>query len=362
MDFLAVAAAAWSSYWIHAAWREGSRAHYSNDAVLVTAAGFALLMVLLLDKHGDYRSCLSLLAVRETERLLRVTIAGFLLALPILLAVTKSIPRTAVALALVLVPLFLAVEKWHTQWALQVLRKRKVSSRQAVILGTGPLGRRIYSTLVRSPKFGLDPVAFVSDSATCSERVIYEESYQQKHSAKVLPGPLTPRLLRRLGATALIIAAPELSADETAEITSEAEAAGISTYILPEQFLEFENSTDFVELDGVLLAHKAHFSPRYWYHASKRAMDMFVSAISLLILAPMMAMVVVAIKLTSSGPAMFMQERVGQDGRLFVCINSVPCMSRVSAMRIRRQQGAIHELRGLDGCCGAPASTSCRSC
>ena len=39
LDFLAVAAAAWSSYWIHAAWREGSRAHYSNDAVLVTAAG-----------------------------------------------------------------------------------------------------------------------------------------------------------------------------------------------------------------------------------------------------------------------------------------------------------------------------------
>ena len=113
-------AAVWSAYWISAAWREGPRAHYANDAVLVTAAGFALLMVLLLDKHGDYRPCLSLLAVRETERLLRVTIAGFLLALPILLAVTKTIPRTAIALALVMVPLLLALEKWQTHAAIQI--------------------------------------------------------------------------------------------------------------------------------------------------------------------------------------------------------------------------------------------------
>ena len=46
--------------------------------------GFALLIVLLLEKHGDYQPWLSLLAVRETERLLRVTISGVLLAVPIL--------------------------------------------------------------------------------------------------------------------------------------------------------------------------------------------------------------------------------------------------------------------------------------
>ena len=194
LDFLAVVAAVWSAYWIDAAWREGSRAHYANDSVLATAAGFGLLMVLLLDKHGDYRPCLSLLAVKETERLLRVTIAGFLLALPILMVVANSIPHTAIALALVVTPLLLALEKWQAQAAIQLMRGCGAITRKAVILGTGTMGRSIFSTLVRSPKFGLDPVAFVAAEATVTETVIYEASYQRKRQASVLPGPLSHSL------------------------------------------------------------------------------------------------------------------------------------------------------------------------
>jgi DNA-binding NtrC family response regulator/lipopolysaccharide/colanic/teichoic acid biosynthesis glycosyltransferase len=271
----------------------------------------------LLDKHGDYRPCLSLLAVRETERLLRVTIAGVLLALPILLAVTKSIPRTAIALTLVMVPMLLALEKWQVQKAICVVRGWGVASRKTVILGTGTLGRRIYSTLVHSPKFGLDPVAFVGEVVTATEPVIYEESYQHRRQARVVPGPLTPKLLRRLGATALIIAGPEISQNEAFDITSEAEAAGISTYVIPEPFLELEKATEYVELDGVLLAHKAQVGRRRIYHAAKRALDVSVAAFSLLVFSPVLASAAVAVRLTSPGTVLFKQRRVGQNGAHF---------------------------------------------
>ncbi len=317
LDFLAVVAAVWSAYWIPAVWREGSRSHYANDSVLVTAAGFAVLMVLLLDKHGDYRACLSLLAVRETERLLRVTIAGFLLALPILLAVTKSIPRTALALSLVMVPLLLALEKWQVHAAIRMIRGWGAIRRKAVILGTGNLGRGIFSALVRSPKFGLDPVAFIEVEATVIQSVIYEASYERKRQARVLPGPVTPTLLRRLGVSALIIAAPEISPDDTAEITSQTEAAGINTYVIPESFLEPDCAMEYVEVDGVMLAHKAAENGRRLYEGAKRTLDVVASAISLLLLAPVLAAATVAVKLTSKGPVIFGQQRVGRDGVLF---------------------------------------------
>ncbi len=140
LDFLAVVVGVWCSYWIHAAWREGPRAHYSNEAVLIAASGFAMLMVLLLDKHGDYKPCLSLMAVRETERLLRVTITGFLLALPMLLAVTKSIPRTAIGLALVLVPAMLGWEKMQVQAAIQMMRGWGAITPQGGDSGNGTSG------------------------------------------------------------------------------------------------------------------------------------------------------------------------------------------------------------------------------
>jgi len=317
LDFVVVMAAVGSAYWIHSIWRESGHPHYSRDAVLMVAACFALLVVLLLDKHGDYRRCLSLLAVRETERLLRVTIAAFLLALPVLLVLTKPVPRTAVALALVAVPLLLALEKWQVQSAIQMIREWGTISRKAAILGTGPMGRSIFSTLVRSPKFGLDPIAFIDTDNATTEPVIYEASYQKRHAARVLPGPVTPGMLRRLGATVLILAAPEISPETTTEIAAEAETADISTYFIPAPFLDPGYAMEYLELDGMLLALKSQRGKRRWYEAAKRALDVAASAALLLLLAPALAAAWVAIRLTSAGPAIFRQQRVGLNGTLF---------------------------------------------
>ena len=49
--------------------------------MLLSATAFALLFVILLERHGGYRPYVSLLAVRDTERVLRVTVESFLLAL-----------------------------------------------------------------------------------------------------------------------------------------------------------------------------------------------------------------------------------------------------------------------------------------
>ena len=60
-----------------------------------------------------------------------------------------------------LVPLFVTFEKWETHQLLQRLRSKGYGTRRAVILGTDGAARRIYTALVRSPKFGVEPVAFV---------------------------------------------------------------------------------------------------------------------------------------------------------------------------------------------------------
>lgn len=317
MDFCAVVAAIWLAYWIHATWRGPVETQYSKNAVLAFAAGFAVVMVLLLEKHGDYRRCLSLLAVRETERLLRVTMAGVSLALPMLLVATGTVPRTMFGLAAVIVPLILALEKWQMQKAIRMMRRHASFTRKAVILGTGTLGRRIFSALVCSPKVGIDPVAFAEAGAAIEEPEIYESSYQRNRKARVLPGPVTPRLLRRLNAQMLILAEPELDPEETAAIRSEAEAAGISTYVIPEPFLDEAAAVAYIELDGVMLAHKAPTNKREFYEAGKRALDVGLSALSLAVLSPLLAAAALAVKLTTPGPVIFRQQRVGRNGIRF---------------------------------------------
>ena len=50
---------------------------------------------------------------------------------------------------------------------------------------------------------------------------------------------------------------------------------------------------------------------------AKRAFDLIVAALALLLLAPLLLALALWIKLDSKGPALFRQERVGRHGRLF---------------------------------------------
>ena len=53
------------------------------------------------------------------------------------------------------------------------------------------------------------------------------------------------------------------------------------------------------------------------YRFVKRALDIVVSATVLLLVSPLLAVAMLAIKLTSKGPAFFRQQRVGEGGRIF---------------------------------------------
>src|SRR3712207_3672147 len=50
---------------------------------------------------------------------------------------------------------------------------------------------------------------------------------------------------------------------------------------------------------------------------AKRLLDVTLSGLALVVLSPLLAAIAVAIRLTSRGPAIFRQERLGLDGRPF---------------------------------------------
>jgi lipopolysaccharide/colanic/teichoic acid biosynthesis glycosyltransferase len=60
-------------------------------------------------------------------------------------------------------------------------------------------------------------------------------------------------------------------------------------------------------------------APR-WGLLAKRAIDVALASLALVVLLPVMVLVWLAIRLTSRGPAIFRQERLGQDARPFVLL------------------------------------------
>ncbi len=317
LDLVAVLGAVLVADVLYRALEPARAAACAPSTVFLCAAGFALLFVFLLDRYGGYRPGLSLLAIRETERILRVTLQAFLLAILAAYFCAVPVSRLAFLLALVTVPLFLTLEKWEMHKLLHTLRGKGFGTRRAVILGAGPAARRIYSALVRSPKFGIDPVAFVDDDPQSSTTEIYDPSNLSRHSAKVVPGPLCHELFRQLNASVLVIATSAIDRDALLPTIAKAAAAGVSTYFAPSDFLEPGYWVDYAELDGVMLAHLSRGTNRVLYEFGKRALDIFAAAMMLLLLAVLAPIIAIMVKSTSPGPVLFRQQRAGRSGRWF---------------------------------------------
>lgn len=49
----------------------------------------------------------------------------------------------------------------------------------------------------------------------------------------------------------------------------------------------------------------------------KRLLDIFVSAVALVIISPLLLLLMILVKATSKGPAIFKQERIGRNGKVF---------------------------------------------
>ena len=71
------------------------------------------------------------------------------------------------------------------------------------------------------------------------------------------------------------------------------------------------------ELDGLQIISLQTSPLHGWNAAFKRAMDLTVGALALMIFSPVMAAIALIVKLTSSGPVLYRQERMGLDGERF---------------------------------------------
>src|ERR1017187_9130707 len=162
-DVAAVMAATTLAYETYELLRVGKQLHYSTAAVLLAGFGLSVLFVSMLDHDGTYKRANSLLRIRETERILRVTMQAFGLVFPVTFFFLHPFSRWIVLLAVVFVPLLVIVEKQLVFVLIRNLHSRGFGLQNVLIYGAGLTGRRVFSAIIRSPKLGLNPVAIVDE-------------------------------------------------------------------------------------------------------------------------------------------------------------------------------------------------------
>lgn len=294
----------------------GRHIHYSFSTVLTVAAIFAVVVVFLLDHEGEYEWGDSLLGIRETERVLRVSSqCGIVLfALSFLLAHPFS--RWLTLIAMFIMASGLILQKHALRFLNGMFHERGFGIHPVLIYGAGYTGRRVASALFRSAKLGFVPVCMVDDSPSMAGTEVTNAGYVRRQKLTVEEGPLTRERILASGAEIVIVAIPKLPQDKMTFISAEAEASGVRLAFVPNNAAS-DSWIDYADIDGVMLSFMGFPAPPFGYEFFKRAIDFVVSLAALVALSPAMLLIGALVKLGSSGPALFTQERVGKNGKLF---------------------------------------------
>jgi len=295
----------------------GKHIYYPSKAILTVAIAFAAVMVLMLDRAGAYRLGNSLLRVRETEHVLRVSVESFAIAMAVSFFTNVLFPRWLLVLGLILVPLLLIVEKSVAYMILRSLHSRGYGNERVLIYGSGITGRRVFSVLTRSPKLGLQPIAFVDDDPVKAGSTVSELGYERRQSAPVVGGPITRQLIDRYRADMVIVAIPSIAREAFIRTLDEALGARARISFVPGQLFPSDPWIGYQDIDGVLLASFRKPVLRVGYQVVKRLCDFIGSMILLVVGCPLMLLLACLIKIDSLGPILFEQERVGRNGKLF---------------------------------------------
>ncbi|MDP9228972.1 MAG: exopolysaccharide biosynthesis polyprenyl glycosylphosphotransferase [Actinomycetota bacterium] len=122
---------------------------------------------------------------------------------------------------------------------------------------------------------------------------------------------LTPDLAEEIDRA--IIAPRGAVSDDLLVVIRRVKSFGVKVSVLPRLFEVVGSSIEVDNVDGITLLGMRRYGLTRSSQILKRCFDLGVAGVGLLLLAPLLGMIAVAIKLESRGPVLFRQRRMGRD-------------------------------------------------
>jgi Undecaprenyl-phosphate glucose phosphotransferase len=189
--------------------------------------------------------------------------------------------------------------------ALRVARRRGYNLRYALVVGGGELATGVVQRVRSRPDTGIQILGLVGDK-------------QAAAGAQALGGFADLRAVLDAHQVDHVILA--LAHEEYGRLGGLLEAIGdepVTIHVVPDlgRFTSLRGGVE--EFEGLPFVHLRE-SPLYgWNQMAKRVFDVAFSLAVLVLLSPILAALAAAVKLTSRGPVLYGQERMGLDGQRF---------------------------------------------
>lgn len=118
----------------------------------------------------------------------------------------------------------------------------------------------------------------------------------------------------------VIIALESTEHERLKSIISRIHGKNISIKVLPDMYDILSGSVKMNNIFGALLIEVNPEVMPFWQRVLKRIMDMLFSLVAIILLIPVYIVLAVVVKISSKGPVLFFQERIGLNGKPFKII------------------------------------------
>jgi len=193
---------------------------------------------------------------------------------------------------------------------LKKIHEQGYNYRHVLVVGTGKRVAQFIQKVRENPDWGIKIIGLIND----------DEKRNVKEVAGVSVMGGLKDLLNIFHQTAVdqvIFILPRSRLSQIEETLRVCEIEGVETSIAIDLYDMKIAKSVITELDGIPLLSYNTVRVSEWQLFIKRAIDIIVSSLAIIIFSPIYIFSALAIKITSPGPILFKQERVGLHGRHF---------------------------------------------
>jgi exopolysaccharide biosynthesis polyprenyl glycosylphosphotransferase len=194
--------------------------------------------------------------------------------------------------------------------ARSLCRRSLAYQQNTIIVGAGTVGQSVARKLLQHPEYGVNLVGFVDDEP--QERGI------GLSDSTILGSPSElRRLVQELNVERVIVAFSRESHEHTLGLVRSLDDLDVQIDLVPRLFEAIGRNVQVHAAEGLPLLGLPPARLARSALLLKRAVDVALSSVGLVVLAPFMLAVALAIKIDSPGPVFFRQIRMGKDDHSF---------------------------------------------
>ena len=272
--------------------------------VLVIWAG--ILQIGRAGRHRGYRSLWE-----EVAALLQIHTLGILVVFSTIFFIrTFSFSRVMMVLFFSISTVGLVAERAAVRRIVRTLARRGIGLRQVLLVGTGEQARQVLQRFQWHPELGYRFTGLVSDDAGLVGRRIRRIPVLGTYDD-------LERLAREQDPDLVIFAMPTADQERLGPLLESLGDTMMDVWVVPDFVQHVRLRGGVAELEGLPLISLQASPLGGWNAVMKRSMDLVLAAAGLLLLSPLLLGIALLVRLTSTGPVFYRQERMGLDGRRF---------------------------------------------